>query len=96
MTVDMGAKHRVTGFRYIPDPYIWGPGIITRYRFELSADGRIWKTVSEGEFSNIKNNPVEQIKTFGPENARYFRLTALENAEGNSNIGYAEINIITE
>lgn len=96
LTVDMGAKHRVTGFRYIPDPYIWGPGIITRYRFELSADGRIWKTVSEGEFSNIKNNPVEQIKTFGPENARYFRLTALENAEGNSNIGYAEINIITE
>lgn len=92
----LGKELDVCGFRYLPDPSIWGPGIITRYSFELSADGRNWKTVSEGEFSNIKNNPVEQTKVFAPQKARYVRLNAFANTEGNTNIGYAEFNVITE
>lgn len=96
LCVDLGKELDVCGFRYLPDPSIWGPGIITRYSFELSADGRNWKTVSEGEFSNIKNNPVEQTKVFAPQKARYVRLNAFANTEGNTNIGYAEFNVITE
>lgn len=95
LTIDLGKMLDVNGFRYLPDPTIWGPGIITRYRFDVSENGRTWKTVSEGEFSNIKNNPVEQEKTFPAARARYVRLTALANTEGNSNIGYAEFNLIT-
>lgn len=95
LTVDLGKVLDVTGFRYLPDPTIWGPGIITHYRLEVSENGRTWKTVSEGEFSNIKNNPVEQEKTFLAARAKYVRLTALANTEGNSNIGYAEFNIMT-
>ena len=96
LTVDLGEVLNVKGFRYLPDPTIWGPGIIARYSFEVSKDGRSWKTVSDGEFSNIKNNPVEQTKEFPAVQARYFRLTAFANTENNSNIGYAEINLITE
>lgn len=95
LTIDLGKVLDVNGFRYLPDPTIWGPGIITRYRFEVSENGRTWKTVSEGEFSNIKNNPVEQEKTFPAARARYVRLTALANTEGNSNIGYAGFNLMT-
>jgi alpha-L-fucosidase len=51
--------------------------------------------VSEGEFSNIKNNPLWQIKVFAPEKARFIKFRALSNAEGNDNTGYAEIDVIT-
>ena len=94
--VDLGEELNVSGFKYLPDPYIWGPGIITKYSFELSQDGRRWTTVSEGEFSNIKNNPVEQTKVFQAQPARYVRLNAFANTEGSTNMGYAEFNLITE
>lgn len=96
MTIDLGEVLNVSGFRYLPDPYIWGPGIITRYSFDVSQDGRSWTTVSEGEFSNIKNNPVEQTKVFQPHQARYVRLNAFANTEGSTNMGYAEFNLITD
>ena len=96
LTIDLGKKLEVSGFKYLPDPYLWGPGIITKYSFEVSVDGRNWKTVSEGEFSNIKNNPVEQLKVFPAVTARYVRLNAYANTEYSTNMGYAEFNLITE
>ena len=66
----------------------WPPLHFSAYRFDVSLDGNRWNTVSQGEFSNIKNNPVEQVVSFNDTQARFFRLTALENAEGNANIGY--------
>ena len=96
LTIDLGKKLEVSGFKYLPDPYLWGPGIITKYSFEVSVDGRNWKTVSEGEFSNIKNNPVEQLKVFSAVTARYVRLNAYANTEYSTNMGYAEFNLITE
>jgi len=95
LIIDLGKNESLIGFKYLPDPRQWGPGIITHYRFDVSPDGKAWTTVSEGEFSNIKNNPVEQEKTFDRQEARFIRLTALANTEGNTNVGYAEINIIT-
>ena len=96
LTVDLGNTLNVKGFKYLPDPYIWGPGIITQYSFEVSTDGKHWQNVSEGEFSNIKNNPVEQTRIFPVSQARYVRLNAFANTENNTNIGYAEFNLITE
>ena len=96
LVIDMGETLTVSGFKYLPDQGSWAPGLITHYRFDVSQDGKVWKTVSEGEFSNIKNNPVEQVKTFTGTEARFIRLTALANTEGNANIGYAEINVVTE
>ena len=74
---------------------MWGPGIITDYQFFVSTDNKSWKLVSEGEFSNIKNNPLWQTKTFNEEKARYIKFRALKNTENNNNIGYAEIGLIT-
>ena len=50
----------------------------------------------EGEFSNIKNNPLWQIKKFDAVKARYIKFRALKNVENNNNIGYAEVDIITK
>lgn len=96
LVIDLGKEHNITGFRYHPDMGIWGPGIIAGYRFFVSLDNKNWKLVSEGEFPNIKNNPLWQTKTFKMERARYVKFEALKNTENNNNIGYAEVNIITE
>jgi alpha-L-fucosidase len=95
LIIDLGKTIPVNGFRYHPDQTLWGPGIITAYRFYVSADNMTWKLVDEGEFANIKNNPLWQVKTFAPELARYVKFQALENTEETNNIGYAEMDLIT-
>ena len=95
LVIDLGNEQNLCGFRYFPDQVLWGPGIITHYQFYVSNDNIEWKLVDQGEFSNIKNNPLWQIKKFAPEKARYIKLRALSNTEGNDNTGYAEIDVIT-
>jgi alpha-L-fucosidase len=95
LVIDLGKEQDLCGFRYFPDQGLWGPGIITDYQFYVSMDNVEWKLVSQGEFSNIKNNPLWQTKTFAPEKARYIKLRASRNTENNSNIGYAEVDVIT-
>jgi len=96
LVIDLGSEQNLSGFRYHPDPGTWMPGIITHYGFSVSADGKKWKLVDQGEFSNIKNNPVWQIRRFAPQKAHYIQLRALKNTEGNDNTGYAEIDVITD
>ena len=95
LVIDLGREENVSGFRYLPDSDMWNPGIITNYQFYVSTDNVAWKLVSQGEFSNIKNNPLWQTKKFAPEKVRYIKLRALNNTQGNDNTGYAEVDIIT-
>ena len=95
LVVDLGKEQNLCGFRYFPDQSFWNPSMISNYQFFVSTNIIEWKLVSEGEFSNIKNNPLWQLKTFSPEKTRYIKLRALSNTEGTNNIGYAEIDVIT-
>lgn len=94
LVVDLGKEENLTGFKYYPDQTLWGPGIIANYQFYVSEDNKEWMLVDEGEFSNIKNNPLWQIKKFAAAKARYIKLRALKNTENNDNIGYAEVDVI--
>lgn len=96
LVIDLGKEESLSGFKYYPDQTLWGPGIITSYQFYVSNDNKEWKLADEGEFSNIKNNPLWQIKKFAPIKAHYIKLRALKNTEDNDNIGYAEVDVITE
>ncbi|EHQ25969.1 alpha-L-fucosidase [Mucilaginibacter paludis] len=95
LVIDLGKEESLVGFTYLPDQALWNPGIITKYQFYVSQDNVTWKLVDEDEFSNIKNNPVIQTKKFATQKARYIKLRALKNTEGNDNTGYAEVNVIT-
>jgi alpha-L-fucosidase len=95
LVIDLGKEQNISGFRYFPDQSFWNPSFITNYQFYVSTNNIEWKLVDEGEFSNIKNNPLWQIKIFAPEKTRFIKLRALRNSEGNNNIGYAEIDVIT-
>lgn len=97
LIIDLGKQENLAGFRYLPDQNWWADAsIITHYQFEVSTDNKNWKMLSEGEFSNIKNSPFWQIKTFGRVQARYIKLRALKNTQEGSASGYAEVDIITQ
>ena len=84
--VDMTKEHRLTGFSYLPRQDGKTQGMTTRYRVELSSDCKNWKTVAEGEFGNLRANPVEQHVSFPPQKARYVRFfsTAALDGSGSS------------
>jgi len=95
LVIDLGNKYNVCGFKYLPDQAKWSSGIITNYRFYVSSDNIQWKLIDQGEFSNIKNNPLWQIKNFSPVNACYIKLQALKTTWGDDVAGYAEVDLMT-
>jgi len=96
LVIDLGSELNISGFGYLPDQGKWAWGLITDYQFYVSTDNKKWKLTDKGEFSNIKNNPVWQIRSFTPLRARYIKLRALKNTAGNDNeTGYAEFDLLT-
>ena len=90
--VDMQKEQTVNGFAYLPRQDGKTVGMTTRYRVELSTDGQNWKNVAEGEFGNLRANPVEQIIGFDPQKARYFRFFSTAALDGTGSSA-AEIRI---
>ena len=96
VTIDLGELLNLKGFIYLPSQDRWAEGTMSHYIFEVSTDNVHWKKVSEGEFGNIKNNPIEQRITFAEEKARYIKLTAVKTVDDTNRVSYAEIGIITQ
>jgi alpha-L-fucosidase len=95
LVIDLGTEQSLYGFRYLPDQ-MRATGYISNYQFYVSKDNSDWKLVDEGEFGNIENNPLVQIKKFTAVKARYIKLRALKNTMGNNDVGYAEVDVITQ
>nr|WP_320039681.1 alpha-L-fucosidase [uncultured Bacteroides sp.] len=93
LIIDLQKDAQISEFTYTPDKKVGAKGVIFNYRFSVSADGKNWETVSEGEFSNIKNNPIPQTKYFQKKKVRFVKLTALSNTDGTQEAGYAEIEV---
>ncbi|MBI2513298.1 MAG: alpha-L-fucosidase [Opitutae bacterium] len=95
LTVDMGRAHRIGGFAYLPRQDWVFEGVVDRYRFETSLDGKQWTTqVAAGAFGNIRNNPMRQEVAFAPVDARYFRFTPLHDTDDTGWVGAAEITVL--
>ena len=95
LVIDLGESLEIKGFRYLPDQSDYFPsGIITFYEFYVSDNGSEWKLVSEGEFSNIRNNPSWQMKEFAPVKTRFVKLRALSNTQGDKVAGYSEFDVL--
>jgi alpha-L-fucosidase len=94
--VDMGGLRRVTGFTYLPRQDRDHSGVVERYRFEVSAEGKTWSAaVASGRFENISNNPELQKVFFPPVDARFFRFTALQDIQSAGRASAAEISVIS-
>ena len=96
LVIDFGKDENLIGFKYLPSQTQWAGGVITNYKFFVSLDNKEWKLVSDGEFSNINNNPVWQTKKFEPVKARFMKLQALKNAWNNQDARYGEVDVITK
>jgi alpha-L-fucosidase len=95
--IDLAENVNISGFSYLPDQGRWNPGIINRYEFYVSKDGKNWgNPVSEGDFANIKNNPILQKKEFNVVQGRFVKFRALSPAEEKGRLGIAEFDIITQ
>ena len=92
--IDLEGTKRVKGFRYLPPQGQGAKGIITRYSFWAMMKGE-WKRLSEGEFSNIVNNPIWQSVSIAPINATLLRIDA-ESLNAGKRAEYEDIEIIME
>ena len=92
-TVDMGEARNLRAFTYLPRQDGTTHGMTDRYVFEISLDGKSWKKVAEGEFGNLRANPIELTISFTPEKARYFRFTGTHALDKN-HVSAAEIGVL--
>ncbi len=82
--VDMGAVANIRAFTYLPRQDHRVEGIADRYIFYTSDDGANWQKAAEGEFSNIRSNPLEQLVPLAqPVSVRYFKFAVLHVVAGN-------------
>lgn len=92
--VDMGGEIRVSALTYLPRQDGVVHGMTDKFRFELSRDGKRWKKVAQGEFPNVRANPIEQtVPLEKPFAARYLRFIGLHAVEKN-HVSAAEIGVI--
>nr|WP_287938690.1 alpha-L-fucosidase [Algoriphagus sp.] len=94
LIIDLGQEVDLKGFTYLPMQARYPSGYIADYALEVSGDGKSWKRVAQGEFSNIKNSPIEQIIKIDPTKSRFVRLKALRTVDGNA-ATFGEFGIIT-
>ena len=81
----------ISGFVYTPNQGRDARGHISQY--ECLIDG---KKVASGEFSNIKNNPIEQEIRFTPVQGKRITLRCLRTVDEVKRIGIGEFSVITE
>jgi alpha-L-fucosidase len=83
LDIDMGGARTIKAFVYLPRQDKQKAGIVDQYAFYTSSNGIDWALAAEGEFSNIVNNPVEQVVPIdNPVHVRYFRFEARRVAQG--------------
>jgi alpha-L-fucosidase len=97
ITIDLGGVKELKAFSWLPRQDSKPEGLISKYIFETSPDGKQWTISAEGEFSNIIANPIEQYVPLRKNaEARFIRLQATAVADADNapaNITIAELNV---
>ncbi|NVN19070.1 hypothetical protein GUA46_12020 [Muricauda sp. HICW] len=82
ITIDFGEVLSINSFSMLPSGTEDKAGMVLSYEFYGSTDNTDWSLISQGEFSNIYNNPVEQVVQFDSVNqVRYIRFKAVETVQ---------------
>lgn len=92
---DLGENMRFRGFIFTPDPAL-PPGTPDRYVFAVGGDGKIWTEIAEGEFSNLRANPVPQLVEFPAVDARFIRFSATRMLIPAENISGVDFGILLQ
>lgn len=84
ISIDMGKVQVIKAFTYLPRQDKKTDGTVDQYAFYTSEDGTNWVKAAEGEFANIRANPLEQVVSLArPLPARYIKFSILHVVAGN-------------
>ena len=97
--MDMGGGGGGGGFGR-PEPVLEEPlaqqgddrkGLVANYEIYAGMEKDAMQRVAEGEFSNIRNNPVMQEVFFTPTHCRYVQLRATRMVNAGEKIAYQQV-----
>lgn len=91
LVIRLSQPMRIAGFRYTPNQSRDAGGHIANYQLFINN-----RKASEGEFSNIKANPIEQEIRFQPVEGDEIRLVATRIVDDQKQAGIGEFSVITE
>lgn len=91
LIINLDKEQTIAGFLYTPNQGRDAGGHISNYQFFV--DNHL---VAEGEFSNIKNNPIQQEVLFTPVKGKQIKLKATRIVDNGKQAGIAEFSIITK
>lgn len=95
VVADFGKAVALSGFDYEPQQNGFN-GMTAGYVASVSVDGRKWQKISEGEFGNLRANPVLQAIRFAKKNVRYLKVEATKAIEGEPNLKNVQICPVAE
>lgn len=97
IALDFSYPLTFSAITYLPAQDKSAAGSIEKYELLASEDGKVWKKIAEGEFSNIKANPIlQRIALDKPYSARYLKLVAVQavpDQSGKPQLRVAEIEV---
>jgi len=96
VVIDLGSTYNLTGFTYWPNQDRYPFGIITNYELSTSSNGKNWRSIATGEFSNIVNSRLEQKVNFEKTKARFIKLKGIAVDGEDFRTSFPEIGVITE
>ena len=92
--IRLAKTQQIIGMSYTPRSDGKLAGVPTKYEVQLSVDGKVWKTVHIGEFSNIKANATPQNITFSaPQEAHYIRFIPKDVLSADKAFSVAEFEV---
>ena len=94
IVIDLNRVVNLKGFTYMPRSEKHDLKHISNFAFYASKDHTNWEKISEGEFSNIANNPILQSVENEPIEAQFIHLVSLRSTDNNGQIAIAELGII--
>lgn len=93
--IDLGEEQTISSFYYLPDQSEYNKGLIAAYELSVGTEpNTINRVIAQGEFSNIKNNPILQSVYFSPIKTRYLQLKAVKMVNEGEPMGIAEVGVL--
>ena len=91
LELELKEEALISGFTYVPNQNRDAGGHISNYQLYVNNI-----KVAEGEFSNIKHNPIAQEIRFKPTKGKLIRLVATRITENGKRAGIGEFSVITD
>ena len=91
LELELKEEALISGFTYVPNQNRDAGGHISNYQLYVNNI-----KVAEGEFSNIKHNPIVQEIRFKPTKGKLIRLVATRITENGKRAGIGEFSVITD